>query len=214
MEAIAQARRPIGLYIALAVLYAIGACFYLVQNQPGQLGGPITVENALWLTYALGAWFVIPFVAWRDSSLPPALRRIYGLFFAGFVVRALVEAYLLWGPKAWIPPYGIAHDGLMIALVLGVWALSRGQLGGLTGKAKVYAGFLVTLVLALAAEMLFAWMFYVAVDFRTDFLWFADYSARFATLNPLMRIVAIAVHVDLGLRLWRLAAPTPDHPSR
>lgn len=197
-----------GFLAVIAVFYGMGIAHYFYQNQPGRLGGPITVENALWLTYALAAWFVLPARVVFDRHAAPVLRRIYGIFLGGFVLRALAEAYLLLGPKAWIPPYGIGHDLVTIvgvALLMVVW---RRELVALVRSTdQVFRGFLVVTMLALAAEATFAWLFFVAVDFRTHFLWYADYTPRFALLNAMMLTAVVAVHVDLAIRLVKLYAP-------
>lgn len=197
-----------GLMPALGVTYASGAAFYLRQNRPDQLGGPITLENALWLTYATAGWFVMPAAIAFHRDVPPVLRRIYAAFFGSFVARGLIELYLLVGPKAWIPPYGIGHDAFMV-LVLAAYQLRYHQeLAGLEDDVgRSLRGYLNVLIAALLAEMLFAWMFYEAVERRTDFLWFADYSERFRALNPLMRLTVLAAHAHLVLMLARLHRP-------
>lgn len=188
--------------LALGLLYVTGVIYFFQQNQPGKLGGPITLENALWLTYALATWFVLPCAFWLNKQVPQVLRRLYGLFFLGFMIRGVGELYLMYGPKAWVPPIGIAHDFLMVLMLLGLRWRWREELAALTDPVhRRMRWFLSVLVVALGCEMLFAWMFYVAVDFRTDFLWFADYSPRFAVLNPLMRTAVIGVHLDLALML-------------
>lgn len=202
IEVVPDRRAPVAVLPALAVLYGVGLMFYVKQNEPGRLGGPITVENALWLTYALGAWYVLPGVFARSNRVPPVIRRICAWYLASFVARGAIEMYLMHGPKAWIPPYGIAHDGAMIAAVAGMKALWRDDLDRL--EIGAYSSFPDALMAGLAAEMLFAWRFYEAVDRRTDFLWFADYSPRFAALNPIMWGTVILAHADLGLRLAEL----------
>lgn len=187
---------------ALGLLYATGVAYYFQQNVPGRLGGPITLENALWLTYALATWFVLPCAFWLNVRVPQVLRRLYGLFFLGFMLRGVGELYLMYGPKTWVPPIGIGHDFVMILALTALRWLWREELAALQEPvARRMRWFLSVLVIALMCEMLFAWMFYVAVEFRTDFLWFADYSPRFAVLNPLMRVAVVGVHLDLVLML-------------
>lgn len=194
--------------LALGLLYVTGIVYFFQQNQPGRLGGPITLENALWLTYALAAWFVLPCAFWLNRRVPTVLRRLYGLFFLGFMIRGVGELYLMYGPKAWVPPIGIGHDAVMILMLAGLRWRWRSELSALEAPThRRMAWFLNVLMVALACEMLFAWMFYVAVDFRTDFLWFADYSPRFAVLNPMMRVAVIGVHLDLALMLLTLYWP-------
>ncbi len=188
--------------LALGILYATGVAYFFHQNQPDRLGGPITMENALWLTYALATWFMLPCAFWLNRRVPPVLRRLYGLFFLGFMIRGVGELYLMYGPKAWVPPIGIGHDLVMILMLLGLRWRWREELAALTNPVhRRMHWFLNVMMVALGCEMLFAWMFYVAVEFRTDFLWFADNSPRFATLTPLMRTAVIGVHLDLVLML-------------
>lgn len=194
---------------AIGAAYAYGAVFYSNQNKPGQLGGPITVENAAWLTYAIAGWYVMPGFFAFGSRVPAVLRRIYGVYFASFVARGLIEMYLIMGPKAWIPPYGIAHDAVMMLVIAAMQERYHQELEELDetewGPLRSYLN---VLMASLAAEMLFAWLFYQAVDKKTDFLWFADDSPRFAALNPLMRMAVTAVHLDLVTMLWRMYGPS------
>jgi hypothetical protein len=181
--------------VILLGTYLYGLYFYWTQNKPGVLGGPVTLANALWLTTAIAGWYVFPAAVWLNRRVPEVLRRIYGWYFACWVVRAVVESYMLWGPRSWKPPYGISFDLAMILLVAGYGYAKRNELRRLTSPwATALKGYLVTLGVALACEMLFAWLFVVAVNFQTHFLWFADESPRFAFLNPLMGVAVVAVN--------------------
>ncbi|MEB3222130.1 MAG: Rieske (2Fe-2S) protein [Candidatus Sericytochromatia bacterium] len=192
-----------GLWVGTAVLYLYGLGFHVTQNRPEVLGGPITVQNAGWLTYAMLAWYVVPACLWLDRSLPPGLRRLQGVLLASFVVRGGLEAYLLWGPKSWIPPYGIAHDVLAIALIYGLRHLLRSDTQAIRDtRAQRWMAFSHVQAAALVVEMCFAAWFFSIVDSQTDRLWFAADTPPFALLNVAMAVLVPLFHLDLLRRLW------------
>src|SRR5262245_36539824 len=112
-------RNPILLWL-LAGLFLAALVFRHGQNAGGRIGGPISWPKLLWLTYTLAAWFVAAFFFWRSAQVAPARRRAYGWHLASFTARGLIELWLIYVAVAWIPPYGITHDVLDIALITAV----------------------------------------------------------------------------------------------
>jgi nitrite reductase/ring-hydroxylating ferredoxin subunit len=193
----------VALVLGAAGLGLYGAAFHTLQNRPGTLGGPITVENAAWLTYAMLAWYVIPACLASDARLPGALRRLQGLLLASFALRGLAEAYLLWGPKAWIPPYGIGHDVATIALVYALRWHMRDALAAVRDvRARRWLAFGHVQAAAMVAEAGFATWFYALMAGQTDRLWFAAYTPLFADLNAVMRVVVPLFVLDAVRRVW------------
>lgn len=198
------------LTVPLVALAAVSALFYYRQNWTGQIGGPISPAKILWLDYALVAWLLVPFALWRAPGVHPGLRRIYGAHLAGFAARGAIEIWLLYGRHAWIPPYGIAHDLLTIALITVLLRRAEPSLRETPDRVNREAlRFLTSIRLGLCCEALFAWLFFRAVSGRTGVTWFASSDPRFAAINALTWMVVIVAYADLVRKLaalWR--APT------
>src|SRR5262245_30199070 len=96
------------LALSLALLAVVGIVFFHRQNAGAQLGGPISLPKMLWLAYAIAAWYVVPPFLWRDERLEPAIRRVFGVFWAWMLSRGLIELVMLYVFVHWNPLYGVA----------------------------------------------------------------------------------------------------------
>jgi hypothetical protein len=174
----------LGVFVLLAVL------FQRAQNRKGSKGGRISPPKVAWLFYAIYFWFIVcPLVA-LDPAVSPAASLVLGLFGASMWVRGVAEMYMLYVSKSWRPPYGIGHDVLCIALVLGALAWHRAHWLGPRSSTDGWALALVGLVLvSLVIEIAYAALFFHAVQGATtgeDGIWFADEEqARFRRINRL-----------------------------
>lgn len=178
--------RPRLLLLALAALALAGVLFFFHQNARPTLGGSISGPGALWLTFALASLFLIPAWLASDRALDPVLRRLYAIHLGFWAVRAAFELPLMYGLQAWRPAYGIAHDCLAIALVAGIAWRWRRAIGGATGPANRAARrFVPVLIVVIACECAFAWLFDQATGGQTAAWWFPDDAPRFALLNRL-----------------------------
>ena len=203
MSAHAHLRPPrAGLFYALALTAAASAVLYYRQNFAGQVGGHISLEKALWLNYAITAWFVLPAFLVRHPAVDRPLRLILGSFLLSMIARGLVELWLIYVSFGWSPVYGIAHDLFCIALI---GALRRGRrrwLAGADAFNTAVRRFSASLQLALVAEIVFAALFY-RMGVHRDAVYFAPPTAAFAHINLLTRWVDMAVYTDLALFFWR-----------
>jgi hypothetical protein len=102
---------------AIAALSAATALFAWRQNHAGVVGGPISAAKTLWLNYMLVAMYVVPFFLWRDGTLAPATRRLFGWTFISFALRAPIELWIIFFTRAWRCGYGITHDIVTIGLI-------------------------------------------------------------------------------------------------
>ncbi|MBM3459199.1 MAG: hypothetical protein FJX77_11780 [Armatimonadetes bacterium] len=191
---------------ALGVLLLVGSVhFYLGQQRGGAIGGPLSLPKLLWLDYALTAWFLAPIYFGWSRRFSPGLRRIYRLHLLSFSVRGALELWLLYGPHAWIPPYGIAHDlGQILLLTWLDRATVRAPAGADTTAEAAGRRFLWSIRLGLVAEVLFAGLFYQAMGGRTDAVWFADDTARFRFINGVTLAIAATAWLDLGYTLLQV----------
>jgi hypothetical protein len=178
------------LLVLLGAFVSLGFAFHRRQNRQGARGGRISPPKLAWLLYAVYLWFIVcPAVA-LDSAVPPSARLALGLFAASMWLRGAAELYMLYVSKSWRPPYGIAHDALCIALVLGALAWRSAEWTAPRSAAQLWALTLVGLVLvSLVVELLYATLFFHAVRGATtgeDGVWFADEEqARFRRINRL-----------------------------
>ncbi len=191
-------RRQLSLAVTLALLGLAALVFQHRQNVGGGIGGPISLPKLLWLAYALAAWYVLPFFFWRSSLLSPALRRVYRLHLLSFVVRGVVEVWLIFVLVAWIPPYGIAHDVFDILLIT---AALRAVPPAAFAAERAARHFLLSIRIALCCEIAFAWLFHQAVDARTG-IYFASSDASWAFINGCTTAALAFALPDLLATLW------------
>jgi hypothetical protein len=187
----------------LGLCTLLGLLFWRAQNVRRARGGRISAPKLAWLLYAVFLWFFLcPLVA-LDEGTHPGLRAVLGAFALCMWLRGLVELYMLYVSRNWRPTYGIGHDVLCIALVLGGLVLTRHHWAGPLAAREVWGLMLVGLVLvSLGVEVLYAVLFLHAVEGRTtgeDGIWFADEAqARFRRINRLTLALNVPLYVGLA----------------
>ncbi len=106
---------------AVGTTFAASGAFYLWQNDWATAGGHIALPKALWLGLTIFYWLILPPLLLRLPLSRPA-QRIWQIFWALMLLRAILEMWLLYGLGAWKYAYGIAHDGVSaIWLFWGAW---------------------------------------------------------------------------------------------
>src|SRR5258705_4425522 len=112
--------RSLRIWLALTLALFAAACvvFYQRQNAGLQIGGAISLPKMLWLSYALAAWFVMPFFLWRDERLLSAVRRVFGVFLLLLIVRGAVQLPLMYVFRHWNPLYNIGYTLFTLLVVL------------------------------------------------------------------------------------------------
>lgn len=134
--------------------------------------------KVLWLFLAITHFYLVPFWLWRDQGLSQSWRRLWGLFFAGFAVRAVIELPLLLFTRGWRCEHGIAHDAVMMTLLI---LLSR-KIPREDQKEIRWFAWLTCLVLV--CEALNAWLFSQVGDPASG-IYFASSEERFRNINLL-----------------------------
>ncbi len=160
------------------------------QNaQHAAMGGRISNPKLLWLFFAIWFWFVECAVLAFEPALPWPYRVIVGAHAASMWVRGVVELFMLYVTRNWRPPIGITHDAVCILTVLGLGASFNQQLRDLGAWGLWAPSLVVMLVVSLVVELVYAAMFFSAVEGKTtgeQGIWFADEeSARFKRINRL-----------------------------
>lgn len=163
------------------------------QNHHAQLGGDISLAKVLWLNLALSCFFIIPAALWREKNLARPLSVPYGLVFTSFVLRAMIEAPMLYLWQNWRCAYGIAHD-LVAVLILTVVLRPRVQ----TSDKMVHSArrFRWLLIVVLICEALNAWLFSRVAD-PLNGIYFAADSPEFRRINLITWIEVAALYPAL-----------------
>jgi hypothetical protein len=196
-------RRSVTFPASVIALLAVSLWFYYRQNFAGQIGGTMSVAKLLWLDYALLAWFIVPCFVWRSPLIEPQLRGIYGAYLANFLVRGVVELWMLYVTISWLPPYGITHDLFSIGLVTTLLLRRREKLSQLHDEQNLAARrFLVSIRLGLVCEIILACLFYRATEGRIG-IYFASDDPHFAFINRLTWAIVLFAYADLLNFLWR-----------
>jgi hypothetical protein len=163
------------------------------QNHHAHLGGDISLAKVLWLNLALSCFFTIPAALWREKRLARPLRGLFGLFFASFVLRALIEAPMLYLWQNWRCAYGISHDlAAMLILLVVLWPRAQ-TVDKMLLSARRF-GWL--LIVVLICEALNAWLFSRVAD-PLNGIYFAADSAEFRRINLITWIEVAALYPAL-----------------
>jgi hypothetical protein len=180
----------------------ISSWFYYRQNFAGQIGGEMSIAKLLWLDYAIIAWFILPFFLCRSPLIAPGLRWIYAAHLATFVVRGAIELWMIYISISWIPPYGITHDLIGIALITALLRHGRREFHQLDDAANRAAiRFLTSIRVGLICEIVFAWLFYRVIEGKIG-IYFASRDPIFATINGLTWTAVVILYADLLRTLW------------
>ena len=158
----------IALALSAIVLVLAALLFQRRQNRAAATGGRISRAKLIWLFFAVYAWFIVPPLLIAGGVKNTALLA----FTSWMWIRGAAELYLLYVVKRWKPPIGIAHDLSCIAILA-------------CGPRTTYDTFLIA---TLVAEIVYAFLFYKAVEGRTTGatgVWFADDDPRFLLINRL-----------------------------
>ena len=161
------------LWTAIAVVTLLTCFFGIYQNSGDRLGGQISQPKVLWLNFAFIMFFVIPGALSRQY---PAYR----LVLASFLIRALVEGYLLLFTDAWRCWMGISHNLITLLLFLRLFP-------------KENRGFSWLLVAALLIETVMAAMFSVLAD-PAEGTYFASNESMFHGVNRFTWMVIAIVY--------------------
>jgi len=112
-------------WIALGLVAAAGAAFYLVQNTFHPVGGQIALVKMLWLAGAVFLWGVLPLLLIGDVRLGPALRSAFAALAVLMLARATIEGWMLYASLDWSPWYGMGHNAVCAAVLLACAARCR-----------------------------------------------------------------------------------------
>jgi hypothetical protein len=171
-----------------------------VQNTFHPVGGPISFAKILWLNLALLVFYVVPFWLWRDPSLEPNARAMFGWVLASFVVRAPIEICVIYFTRLWRCEYGIAHD--LFTLLLVTWLSWRWRGTTESGNKDVASIFIPLLQVTLLVETFMAWEFHKVASPAAG-TYFAAPTAEFSFVNRASWIAVAVLYPALAWLVWK-----------
>jgi hypothetical protein len=186
--------------LAIAAVTAASFLFGWMQNTFHPVGGPISFAKILWLNLALLMFYVVPFWLWRDASIEPAARSIFGWVFAGFALRAPAELFIIYFTHLWRCEYGIAHD--LFTLLLVTWLNWRWRKTTESRQQNLPYIFILLLQGTLVVEMFMAWEFHKVASPAAG-TYFAAPTANFSLVNRASWIAVAVLYPALAWLVWK-----------
>ncbi len=159
------------------ILFCLSACaavFYYVQNSGYAPGGAIALSKLVWLAYALLFWYVLPTLFFFDGRVNPGLRRVYLVFLANMLLRAVAELWMIYVSLNWHPYYGISHDVFSILLIQLLLRLVSPK--GRLDKLLTINLHVVSVMFAIEAG--FAWYMLIYVEAQDGLVYFVPGGAK------------------------------------
>ncbi len=161
--------------------------YYRYQNTRQSIGGKMSSAKAFWLGYALFNYFIFPiylYFLFEEETLQTSMTIIIALFY----FRMLIQGFLMFATRNWIPIYGIAYNIFSVAVVIlilcFVWYGSHAfidQLGSLLLTLVIFK-----LCLILVTDTYYAMKFQKIVGDETkgaNAIWYASNEAKFDAIN-------------------------------
>jgi hypothetical protein len=84
------------LYLAIVLLMGASVVFMAIQNTTNAVGGHISLPKTLWLDWNLTTFYVMPFFLWKNLSLSPAPKSLFGWLLFSFFVRGIAELIVIY----------------------------------------------------------------------------------------------------------------------
>jgi hypothetical protein len=200
----------VGAILILAFTLSFARTFYYKQNVKKALGGPVSVPKALWLGYATGSWFLIPFLFVFVPELNSILKILLIVHLVSWWVRGPLELVMIYKWLNWTPVYGITHDAVHNLVLAGIFiwgfqevlpAITPGL--NLNFLAFVY---LVVTFISIIFEIAFAYLFRKTRVFEenADLIYFASTDPRYLFINRLTLGVVIFVYAHVAIQIFAL----------
>lgn len=199
MEAVA-----ILLVLAATLVFSWG--FKSAQNRNTSrrkwVGGEISWPKALWLAYALGSWFFVPWVFALSPSTAEPLRWAIYFHLASWWLRGPVELVMIYRWFNWTPVYGISHAilhnvALFFATSVAASVVGWDRLSSDPFNLSVLA-YLGSICFAMMAEVVFASLFIAtrapADGLEVNEVYFASDDPRYRLINRLTLAAVLIVY--------------------
>jgi hypothetical protein len=192
--------------IALAGMVGFAGRFHHLQNKKTEsqewVGGEISWPKSFWLAYAIGSWFLVPFIFLLDPQLPEPFRLVLIVHLASWWMRGILELVMIYRWFNWTPVYGISHDVLHNTVIMAgtFWACA------VTGQVWSWCVFyLVILCFAMMAEVVFASLFIMTRKKGADKIYFASDSPEYRMINRMTFAVCLVAYTHMIVQTIGLA---------
>lgn len=197
----------VGLYMLL-----FARRFYLKQNVNKAIGGEVSVQKALWLAYAVGSWFLVPFI-FVFSDMHPIFMPIFLFHLASWWIRAPIELVMIYKTFNWTPIYGISHDLFHGAVILFLYFKMWPQTwdASLSNPMSTLATlYLAVTLFALVMEVIFAYLFRRTrgTGEGAHLIYFASTDPIYNLINRITLVTVVVVYSHFVVQLawlWWLA---------
>lgn len=180
--------------------------FYVKQNSGKIVGGKVSIPKALWLGYAIGSWYFVPFLFLTWGEVDPWLKIIFVGHLMSWWVRAPIELIMIYKYFNWTPIYGITHDVLHILMLVGLyfWRFGINAVTSMTAPNQLAVAYIWVTVLALVMEITFAYLFRKTRSFEKEAhkIYFASDDPVYRMINRLTRGTVIFVYTHFLLQLF------------
>jgi len=164
------------------------------------------MAKTLWLNYMLVAMYVVPFFLWRDKTLAPETRNLFGWLFVSFALRAPIELWIIFFTRGWRCGYGITHDLLTVGLLIFLrWRMSP----EMARREYVALRVATLLQITLFVEMFMAWEFSKLAS-PAEGIYFAADTPHFRFVN-VASWIAVAIGYPALLYLLSRNREEPLH---
>ena len=162
--------------------------YYHYQNKETRIGGQISVAKTFWLGFASFNYFVFPVLLFYQIE-NKFISNILLVIIALFYLRFLVQGFLMFVTKNWIPFYGIMHNKIsMVAILISIVYMLFNQ-NSISEIGIIFmASFLILLFLVLLTDTVYAIRFQKIVGENTQgnqAIWFAGNTEVFKKINRL-----------------------------
>jgi hypothetical protein len=195
-------------FLILALIVGAAVYFRRAQNRNtasgAWVGGEISWPKAFWLAYAIGSWFLMPWIFFLDPATPTPLKWALGFHLASWWIRGPLELVMIYKWFNWTPIYGISHDSLHNLGLFLATSAATAMIGweSLAGDAHAFWAwlFLCSICLAMMAEVTFAALFIVTRGKGNDKIYFASDSEEYRMINRLTLTACIILYGHLAIQ--------------
>lgn len=206
----------IALAVTLAILAASAVVFYHTQNSAARIGGVMAPSKAFWLSYAILLWIVLPLLICLDTRVMRTLRYAFATLFVLMALRAAVELRMLFVTLDWSPWYGIVHDLVCMAALIGWGCAAAAQPARRTAPNGLLLVHLAVTAAAFVPEIYFA--HYMTRHFDTagaDAIYFVPADERYREVLAWTTRVVVVLSAYLPWFFWRwLVGTSRSKPAR
>ncbi len=194
-------------FATLIVIFILGFSrfFYVKQNTGKIVGGKVSTPKALWLGYAIGSWYFVPFLFLAWPEVYPWLKTILVLHLISWWLRAPIELIMIYKYYNWTPIYGISHDAIHILMLVGIYfsKFSSEAVATMSPPNQLAVTYIFVTVVALIMEITFAHLFRKTRSVEQDAhkIYFASDDPMYRLINRLTLGTVIFVYTHLFLQL-------------